>query len=124
MASPVVLIPVPVDHTGDYIYGVGDNVIEEMGITRWQPPEVNSMRTGFNMAHSSVPSHILKVGKFDLENINNYGHLLDLGNEKVVVTEKIHGANARYCFADGQFFAGSRSHWLRRPSDEELGQGH
>lgn len=118
------LIPVPVDHTGDYIYSVGDNVIEEMGITRWQPPEVSSMRTGFNMAHSSVPTHLLQVGKFDLENLNNYGHLLDLGNEDVVVTEKIHGSNARYCFADGQFFAGSRSHWLRRPTDEELATGH
>lgn len=118
------LIPVPVDTTGDYIYSVGDNVLEDYDIHRWQPPEVSSMRTGFSVPEIDVPPCIRGVGKFDIENFNNYPDLIDLGNEPVVITEKIHGANARYCYFDGEFFVGSRSRWLRRPTDSELAEGH
>ena len=33
--------------------------------------------------------------------------------EPVLVTEKIHGANARYLFDGGTFYMGSRTRWLR-----------
>ena len=49
--------------------------------------------------------------KFDVESLQNYPGILMPG-EQVMVTEKIHGANARYLW-NGSFFMGSRTRWLK-----------
>jgi hypothetical protein len=47
---------------------------------------------------------------YDVEALKNYANVLQDG-EEVIVTEKIHGSNARYTFTDGKMFAGSRKLW-------------
>lgn len=47
---------------------------------------------------------------YDVEALKNYANVLQEG-EEVIVTEKIHGSNARYTFTDGKMFAGSRKLW-------------
>lgn len=44
----------------------------------------------------------------DIEGYRKHKTTLVLG-EEVVLTEKIHGANARYCFRDGRLWVGSRT---------------
>ena len=53
---------------------------------------------------------------YDVENIKNFSNVLQEG-EQVIVTEKIHGSNARYTFTDGKMFAGSRKLW-KSPSSK------
>lgn len=84
---------------------IGDDVMEKLGITHYDPPE--PMSTGGD----NVVAPEGYRPNYDVESFHRYGHLFEK-NEKVWVTEKIHGANARYCVTDdGKLFCGSRTSW-------------
>lgn len=99
------LIPVP-DRLSDR--AVGDNVMEDLGIARYEPPVTNAGAD--DLPTDQWPQ--VYSSKFDVENLQNYPDVLELG-EPVIVTEKIHGANARYVYKDGVFYMGSRTRWLK-----------
>lgn len=91
----------------------GDNLIEHFGVVRYDPP--TPMTTGGESC--KAPPGIRYC--YDVESAYRYQHLLTAG-EEIVVTEKIHGANARYCFIPDQgMFAGSRTEW-KKQHDENL----
>ena len=90
---------------------VGTNVMEYFGIERYEPPEEHSTSGNY----VSSPSG-LYCPKFDVETYQRYSHVFTAG-EEVIVTEKIHGANARYVYAkDGEGawnqYCGSRTNWM------------
>lgn len=123
------LIPVPKKDNGslcdcaqcEETYNVGDNLIDQLGIHRWEPPMVGKHSTsGLELGKKFCPPLEATERKFDMENINNFPGVLDYTIENVVITEKIHGTNARYLWWEGEFYIGSRSRWLKRPSAEEL----
>jgi RNA ligase (TIGR02306 family) len=103
------LIPVP-----DFLapYQEGEDVMERLDIVRYEPP-VRFMRTPGDIVHGPhIPAQ-----KFDLENIQNYGDYIVPG-EYVCMTEKLHGANARFVMWEGELFVGSRNQWLKCPEGE------
>lgn len=51
-------------------------------------------------------------GVYDLESIKNYPRVFESG-EPVIVTEKIHGSNARYLFDGKTFWVGSHKKWWK-----------
>lgn len=90
---------------------VGTNVIEQLGIERYEPPLPKTTGGDFVGAPSG-----LYCPKFDVENWQRYVEKFAV-NEMVHVTEKLHGASARYTYAknkDGETvqFCGSRTNWL------------
>lgn len=89
---------------------LGDNVMDVMGITRYDPEiKFQGVSMGPQMAespHSSLGS----IPKYDLESWRRYGRLL-VDGEDVYVTEKLHGTNARYAWRDGRMWCGSRTQW-------------
>lgn len=91
----------------------GDNVMELMGITRYEP----SMKFFYGSAKqpTSAVSHILK---YDVEPLRKHLFMFTPG-EEVVATEKIHGANARYFFDGEEMWCGSRTQW-RKPEEGDL----
>lgn len=89
---------------------VGDNMMERLGIERWEP-EHHGLLTGGD----AVGGPAFFVPKYDVEDYNNRTRLLE-ENEEVLITEKIHGCNGRFVFADGQMFCGSRTEWKREDS--------
>jgi RNA ligase (TIGR02306 family) len=99
------LVPVPTDLAD---FRIGDCVMDVLGIERYEPPVATG---GFD----ELPSHewpSTYAPKFDVESLqNNTGVVRD--GEIVVVTEKIHGANAKYLVENDVFFMGSRTRWLR-----------
>lgn len=99
------LIPLP-DELKDL--PVGTNVMAELGIERYEPP--------IKLAHSDeLPADQhpkVYSSKFDVENLKRFPSIFQAG-EPVIVTEKIHGANARYLWTDGKLFMGSRGQWLK-----------
>ncbi len=86
------LIPVPEELAGRQ---VGDNVMEELGITRF---DANGPAT--------------YVTKFDVQDLRKFEDIFKPG-EQVAVTEKIHGRSARFCWLDGALYVGSRADWLK-----------
>lgn len=98
------LIPVPADVADEPI---GANVMEALGIERYEP----LVQSG---ADALLPEDrpTIYAPSFDVESLQNFPDVLQPG-EPVVVTEKIHGANARFLFTEGKFFVGSRTRWLK-----------
>lgn len=90
---------------------VGQNVMDSMGITRYEPPEPNY---GPGASLGAAVPHAAPLGidhVYDVENYYRYPDVLQEG-ERVVITEKIHGANARFTWREGQMWVGSRKRWL------------
>ena len=97
------LIPVPADLADE---PVGANVMEALGIERYEA----AVQSGAD-ALPPEKRPALYTPSFDVESLANFPHLLDPG-EEVIVTEKIHGANARFVFHNGEFCVGSRTRWI------------
>lgn len=84
---------------------ISEDVAERMGITKYEPPEPGTYGVKGPSAEAEPdPGFIPKYTNID--SLRRYRRLLTDG-EEVVITEKIHGANARYCFHEGRFWAGS-----------------
>lgn len=86
---------------------IGDDVAEHFGVKHYDPPMPIS--SGGEVA--KAPSGIRPC--YDVESLRRYAAAFVPG-EPVWVTEKIHGANARFCFSDGEMHCGSRTEWKRR----------
>lgn len=117
--------------------GEGDDLADALDITHYEPPEPgerqmrpkqktgrprslrgwwywfleliglrpNGNTGGHNKRGPSVPRPV-----YDVERYQNYQTAFAPG-ELVVVTEKIHGSNARFTFDDKGFHVGSRTMW-------------
>lgn len=100
--SQGLVIPVPSDIAH---LPVGADVMEQMGISRYEPP----LQLQFGGDFVTGPSGFYSP-KFDVENYQRWPDVIPAG-EAVVITEKIHGASARYLYHDGQQWCGSRTNW-------------
>ncbi len=96
---------------------LGDDVSEQLGVTRYEPTMNLTQAGKLGTDCGTHPQGYYPV--YDLESWHRYGNLLIPG-EKVLITEKLHGANARYvCALDGEMFAGSHKQW-KKPDDNCL----
>lgn len=114
------LIPVPDDVRETYAafdgLRAGVNVIHDLEIKRWEPEQRLVMR-GDELKYDDWPN-VGAMGnqKFDVEGLKHADGWFKPG-ETVIVTEKVHGANARFVFSDGKFYVGSRNRWLKPEGD-------
>lgn len=110
------LIPVPDDVKETYAaFGgvkAGIDVMNDLEIKRWEPEQRLVMR-GDELKYDDWPN-VGAMGnqKFDVEGLKHADGWFKPG-ETVIVTEKVHGVNARFVFIDGKFYVGSRNRWLR-----------
>jgi len=72
----------------------GQDVAELLGITKYESPEPK-YSCGGGQQQKKRKSNPLFDKYTDIDNINNFNSILQEG-EEVVITEKIHGCNARY----------------------------
>lgn len=84
----------------------GQDVGALLGITHYEPVLENT--------EEDEPDPGLFPTYTDIEPLRRWGELLD-PDEPVVITEKVHGTNARYVFSDGRLWCGSRTRWKRAP---------
>ena len=96
------LIPAPADAV------IGDDYAERLGITRYEPPI--KLTGGFD-ENVGAPSG-LYAPKYDIDSYHRYLDVM-VDGEPVYISEKIHGANARYVMVDGQQYCGSRTEWKK-----------
>lgn len=113
--SQGLLVPAPVGS------GLGYDVREWLGVERYEPPMVGSGgRPGASLGpapdQAEPPPGLAGLPKYDLENWQKFRDVIVEG-ESVVITEKLHGANARYVCVDGELHVGSRTRWLKRNPD-------
>jgi RNA ligase (TIGR02306 family) len=96
----------------------GDNVMGAMRITRYEPPQPGESRPGRNGAKTGNSqaekphASLAGVAVYDLENLRKHANEIAEG-DFVVITEKIHGCNARYAYRNGRMWVGSRTQWRK-----------
>lgn len=90
---------------------IGQDVAAELGVEHYNPPEAGSAR-GTGGEAEAAPAVLRTLPKYDVDSWRRYGRLFMAG-EPVVVTEKIHGASARYVWHEGRLWVGSRAEWKR-----------
>lgn len=93
---------------------LGHDVAEILGVTHYEPPLQNAKSGG----EVESPPPGLVIPKYDVEHMLRYGYLFK-ENESVYVTEKIHGANARFVWHNNRMWCGSKNEW-KKPWDESL----
>ncbi len=101
VVSMGLLIPAPAGAN------IGDDLAEFYRIERYEP----AVGTTMNDDCIGAPSG-LYCPKYDIDSYHRYLDLFEDG-EPVYISEKIHGANSRYTYVDGQFYCGSRTQWKK-----------
>jgi RNA ligase (TIGR02306 family) len=97
---------------GDGKYTVGENLAEHFGVLHYDPPQQGSqnprqfLRKGY-----SEKAPFVNPPVYDLDALRRFNYVFTDG-ENVSVTEKIHGANARYVWEDRGFTEFGKG-WLR-----------
>jgi tRNA-binding EMAP/Myf-like protein len=107
VVSMGLLVPAPAGSA------LGDDVAEILGVSHYEPP-LSGMSTGGEAKRGPAGYHPV----FDVESLRRYASVFTPG-ELVFISEKIHGANARYCCVGGEIFCGSRTEW-KVESEENL----
>lgn len=91
----------------------GTNVINELGIERYEPPmkgQSGNKKLAAGAGNAKAPPGVYP--KYDVENYRRYNHAIEAG-EEVVITEKLHGCNARFICINGEMHCSSREHWKK-----------
>lgn len=90
---------------------LGDDVTETLGITKYEEP------IPVSMSGRARSPHPLFTKFADIENYKNFPDVFELG-ETVIVTEKLHGTNARFgMFDDGLHVGSHRMDWIDDPNN-------
>ena len=98
----------------------GENVMDQFGITRWEPPvskafgwgaEGAALKSGLQDPEPVIPG-VHTIPKYGLENYKKFSAVLT-ENDEVFYTTKIHGSSGRYVYWDGKMHCGSRTTWKK-----------
>lgn len=89
----------------------GDDLAQALGVLHYEPPERTQNTSKNTYGSQAEPAPESKPPSYDLDSLRRYSEVFVPG-EPVWVSEKIHGANARYAYEDRGFF----SHSIRRGS--------
>lgn len=92
----------------------GQDVAFDLGVMHYEvPPTTHLPISGATQTPAVPPGE--QIPEYGVEAYRKYYDLLRDG-EVVIITEKIHGCNARFTYRNGRFYAGSHRVW-RRPAD-------
>lgn len=102
------LVPIPPLYQGETrSRSVGDDVAELLGVTKFIPvSERNLEQRSSNAPQGQPRKYPVKMPIYGLDPFRKYGNAIQDG-EEVVVTEKLHGCNARYVVHKGRLWVGS-----------------
>lgn len=106
VSSMGLLVPLPAPLGDTDMAWVGQDVTELLQVERWIHPKERALeQQGTRVQKRSVvnPAHLPIYG---VDALRRYSFALQPG-EWVVLTEKIHGCNARYAYHAGRFWVGS-----------------
>jgi RNA ligase (TIGR02306 family) len=102
---------------------LGQLVDERLGITKWEPKVEREMASsGFS---ESPPRHFNFPEYTDIEPLRRHRRLFEnhpYAGREVILTEKVHGANSRFCHDGERLWVGSRTQVKAAP--RSLYPGH
>jgi RNA ligase (TIGR02306 family) len=97
---------------------IGDNVADLLGVTHYDPDVRQAKgKSGLKFGGETTKAPLVYNVKYDLEAGRRYAKSVMQNGDRIIVTEKIHGCNARYVFNDGVMYCGSRTEWKKEYAD-------
>lgn len=96
-----------------YMFNIGDDVTEYFGVTRYVSAADLRLDAGPQASGPPTPGV-----KYDIESWFKYKRSLPEGT-MVVLTEKLHGTNARFTFQEGEMHVGSRSFYRKKEENSD-----
>lgn len=90
----------------------GEVVNDALGIGTYEPDASQGHGPGGSFTAGDQERDPGILPKYDVESARKYRRLLTEG-EEVVLTEKVHGANARFVWHDGRLHCGSRTQFKK-----------
>jgi RNA ligase (TIGR02306 family) len=110
--SQGMLVPVPAG------LQLGDSVVDAIGLTKWVEPEEDNLPTIKSRGANAAPAPKgWSIPHYDIENVRKYIPCVE-GEQDVILTEKLHGCNAGFCFDGEQLVVKSRNFYKRRDEDD------
>ncbi len=103
--------------TADPTWEEGQDVISELGITKYEPPVQNSFFQGSTRQTEPNPEGWIFQKYTDIEGYRRWPDILQEG-EEVIITEKLHGCNTRYCHDGSKLWIGSHNIIKSRDGNE------
>lgn len=85
---------------------VGASMAESLSITKYEPPMAAELRSALGPAPKKPSRNVPGMPVYGVEAYRKYKSVLKPG-EMVVITEKLHGTNARYQKRNGKLYVGS-----------------
>lgn len=98
---------------------VGDSVVDVFGLKKWEESEEESI-AGMPKMHGSgaeKPPQGFVIPKYDIDGLRKYLSCLR-PDEEIVLTEKIHGANAAFCHDGERLWVRSRN-WFKKMDEDD-----
>lgn len=99
--------------TTEYEFEIGDDATEYFGVKRYESPVDLKLNGGEQSPGPQRPGV-----NYDIESWFKYSNVIP-DDMLLVMTEKIHGTNARFTFQDGEMHVASRS-FYRKKTDNNL----
>lgn len=105
-----------------FAHGLGLDLTDALGFTKYEP-EPMTRRSTCGPGGKYLPgdtehgvSDAIAPKYTDIENVRRWPKALDEG-EEVILTEKVHGANARFVFANERLYVGSHRRFIKPDTD-------
>jgi RNA ligase (TIGR02306 family) len=96
----------------------GDSIVDLLGLKKFvEEEEDNLPNAKFRRADTESPPKGWAIPYYDIDGIRKYVECL-LPNEEIVLTEKIHGSNAAFCYDGEKLWTKSRNFYKKRDEDD------
>lgn len=91
---------------------IDTDMADHYGIKHYEP----SIAVGSTYSEATAAPPGMPIPKYDVDSLFRYPDIFSEG-EKVHVTEKIHGANGRWTYREGEMHCGSHKEWKIKRDD-------
>ncbi len=97
---------------------VGDSIVESIGLKKWEEDEEENL-PGLKKTRTNAEKapQGWAIPHYDVDGIRKYVACLQ-DNEEVVLTEKIHGSNAGFCYDGERLWVKSRNYYKKMDDDD------
>lgn len=98
---------------------VGDSITETLGLKKWEEEEEDNIPNAKKSrgANAEKAPQGWSIPYYDIEGLRKYIECLG-ANEEIVLTEKVHGSNAAFCYDGERLWVKSRNFYKKMDEDD------
>jgi RNA ligase (TIGR02306 family) len=95
---------------------IGESLVDALHLKKWEEAEEENLPVKLRRANAEKPPVGWSIPYYDIEGIRKYLACLR-SDEEIVLTEKIHGSNASFCYDGTKLWVKSRNNYQKFDPD-------